>query len=114
MKLSEFKGDKAFLVAADLISPITKIANSEVYRNATVTSRTALAEIILRSDMQAAKEILAILSDVPAELYVCNGSTVLHDMLSAVSDDDFLSLFILPRQNVDEGCSFSVSVNAGE
>lgn len=114
MKLSEFKGDKAFLVAADLISPIARIANSEVYQNATVTSRMALAEVILRSDMQAAKEILAILADVPTELYVCNGSAVLRDMLSAVSDDDFLSLFISPRQNADEGCSFSVSVNAGE
>jgi hypothetical protein len=113
MRLSEFKGEKAFSVAADLIPPITKIANSEIYKKATVTSKMALAEIILRSDMQAAKEILAILADVPPELYVCNGSAVLHDMLSAVSDDDFLSLFISPRQITDEGCSFSVSVNAG-
>ena len=113
MKLSEFKGEKAFSVAADLIAPMSKIASSAFFRNAKVTSRLELAEVILRSDMQAAREILSILSDVPSELYVCNGASVLHDMLSAVSDDDFLSLFILPGQNVDEGCSFSVSGSAG-
>lgn len=112
MKLSDFKGEKAFEVAADLISPIARIASSEIFKKTTVTSKMALAELILRADANAAREILSILADVPTELYVCTGAEVLRDILAAVSDEDFLSLFLSPRRKTEEGSSFSVSGNA--
>ena len=112
MRLSDFKGEKAFEVAAGLIAPMAKIAESEIFKKTNVTSRMELAEIILKADVMAAKEILSILSDIPTELYVCTGAEILRDILEAVSDDDFLSLFILPRQKTEDGAFFSVSVRA--
>jgi hypothetical protein len=113
MKLSDFKGEKAFEVAASLITPMARIARSDIFQKTKVTSKLELAQLILKADPRAAREILAILADVPAELYVCTGTTVMEDILTAVSDDDFASLFISPGQKMGEERSFSVSENAG-
>ena len=111
MKLSDFKDEKAVEVVANLLSPITKIVKSDQFRLLTVRNRMELAQLILRADADAARELLAILSDASIAEYVCTGETVMQDILAAVSDDAFASLFILPRQKAKDKSSASVSAN---
>ncbi len=112
MKLAEFKGDKAFEVAANLMMPIAAIVKSDVFKRATVSNKLELARLLLLADTDAIKEILAILADVSPREYVCTGKTILQGVLEAVSDKDFVALFISPRQKTEEKLSCTVSENA--
>ena len=113
MKLSEFKGEKAFEVVAAIMTPIAKIMKSDVMQNATVHSRMELAQLLLKADTGAVREILAILSDKVLGEYECTATTLMYDIMALVADDDFTALFISPGQKREEKPSRSASENAG-
>lgn len=113
MKLSEFKGEKAFEVVAALMPPLANLMKSDVMQNARVHSRMELAQLLLKADADAVREILAILSNKAHEEYECTATTLMYDIMALVADDDFTALFISPRQKKEEKPSPSVSENAG-
>ena len=98
MRLSEFNGEKAIEVVADLLVPIgnmiATLANSEAKDRGVLK----FASEMLKNNTKDAMEILAILADEPVESYTCTGVTVLKDMLNVLSDPDLLELFGLQSQ----------------
>ena len=101
MKLGELKGERAIEVIADLIAPITNIAedqaNLQLFRTARQGDETdrEIKEKIPNLLKTHKKDVLDILSAVngadPDELSMLD---IMKGAIELVNDPDFLSLFI--------------------
>lgn len=126
MKLSDYKGEKAIEVFADLLSPISKILTDKELRKM-ITSYTddskdsegekkkpTKIEIIqkaIKSNASAVLEMMAILNDVPVEGYEPSFAELTVSMLEMLNDEELESLFTSQGQKETEKPSGSATVN---
>lgn len=97
MRLSDFKDEKAIEVVADLIDPISRMAQvvkaeRDGSKNKNIT-QAQLVGIALKKCKKEAIEMFAILNDIPKDKYHCNGATILGDVMNMFSDPQLLQLF---------------------
>lgn len=109
MRLSDFKDEKAIEVVADLIDPISVIAQEVKKVKKDGMSVAQLVAIALKNCKKEAIQMFAILNDIPVEEYHCTGATILSDMIQMFSDPQLMQLFGL--QSKIQTSSGSVSEN---
>lgn len=117
MKLSEFKGEDALDVLADIISPATEIINdAEVKAMYKERNLAKCCEIILKKHREAAIAILSATRQETPEEYlkkVTVFSVPLH-LAELISDDVLLSFFLPAPVMKEAESSGDVTENTGE
>lgn len=95
MRLSEFKGDEALDVLAELCEPVLELCADEEIKNA-FTGKMPKVKIIkplIKNHKQAIKHILATLDCKPVEDYEINLLTLPIKILEVLNDPEITSLF---------------------
>lgn len=95
-KLSEFKGDKALDVIADLIEPCADIFGDEEVQEAynNKENRIKLARLVLKKHRKETIQILSLLSDKPTDEFE-NVSIIdiLKMVVTVFNDNELLDFF---------------------
>lgn len=117
MKLSEFKGEKAIEVLADIIEPITTILADEdvqkISRDATKSNASAVA-VALKKYPKDILFVLAKLDNQDPETYNPNLVEIPKKILEALNDEDLKMLFTSQSQSVEETSSGSAMESTEE
>lgn len=94
MKLSDFKGEEAIEVLADIIEPISNIATDEQVKEAfRANSKMKVAQAILRNHPKEIIEVLARLDNKTVEEYEVTLFTLPMKLLEILNDKELTSLF---------------------
>lgn len=93
MRLSEIKGDKAFEVLADLITPIKVLAIDDDIKEASKKSYLDGVQVALRKYPNEIKTILAVLELEDPEKYEITLASLPMKVMEVVNDPDIQSLF---------------------
>ena len=94
MKLSEIKGDKAFEVLADLITPIKVLAVDDDIKEASKESYLDGIQVALRKYPKELKTILALLELEDPDKYEITLASLPVKVMEVVNDPDIQSLFM--------------------
>lgn len=123
MKLSEVKGEKALDMLADLIEPITEIADDKEIvkimasrKKTKESTKIVLGRAVstaIKKHKKAVIKILATLDDVPVEEYDCNILSLPKKLLDIVNDEAIFDLFTSQGQETQTP-SGSAMVNTTE
>lgn len=105
MKLSEFKGEKAIEVAAELLLPITKIVANPENAKRQGANKLEFASAMLKNSPSEVMEILAILNRKDGETFQCNGVTAMVGLFELLSDPEMMELFGLQSKTEGQSCS---------
>lgn len=110
MKLSEFKGEKAFEVAAKIMPLAREISRNEKVREvmkADGMTYTGFLTGIAQHARNEAAEIFAALNEIDVEQYKseATAATIISDLYSLLYDDELMRLFGLAAPNLDKTSS---------
>ena len=115
-KLSEYKGDDALDLLADLLEPASEIIGDpevkEMFQSKEPMLKTV--KIIIKNHKKAVTEILAYLDGEDPETYEPGFLTLPIKLLEILNDRELLSVFLLQAQNSGEDISGSVMENIEE
>lgn len=119
MKLSEYKGEKALDILADIIEPAASImVDKEIVNLARSGQKIKVIKPLLKNHKREIIEIMAALEGEPPEEYAekINVFTLPKKLREMVNDPDLMSLFTLQGQKTDETSSGSAmeSIEAKE
>jgi hypothetical protein len=113
MKLSEYKGEQALDMLADLIEPVTAImADKEIARMAKAQMPVIkVAKLAIKNHKKEVIEILAILDGADPKNYAekVNLFTLPAKLMEILNDPDVMSLFTLQGQKTVETSSGSAT-----
>ena len=116
MKLSDYEGERALDLLADLIEPATKIMAdkqlAEILQNKEIPKVRAL-KVAIKNHKPEVVEILAVLDGVPVEDYKVNVFTLPKKLLEILNDPMVTELFQLQGQTT-EAHSGSATESTGE
>lgn len=98
MRLSDIKGDKAFEVLADLITPIKVLATDDEIRKAAEESYIDGLQVALRTHPDEIKAILAILDLEDPDTYEVSLALLPRKMMELWNDPDIRDLFMSQGQ----------------
>lgn len=105
MKLSEYKGEKALDLLADLFEPAANImADKEISRLAKAGEpKVKIISVAIKNHKKEVIEILAILDGADPKDYAekVNIFTLPKKVLEAINDPDLMSLFTLQGQKAE-------------
>ena len=93
MRLSDIKGDKAFEVLADLLTPIKALAVDEEIREAAEKTYMDGIQVALRKHPKEIRTILAILDLEDPETYEVSLATLPKKAIEVMNDPDIQVLF---------------------
>lgn len=100
MKLSDFKGENALDLLADIIEPAAEILGdkeiAELYNGG--WKKAAIVKIAIKKHKKEVIEILAAMDGVPVEEYSCNVLTLPLKLLEILNDKEFMELFTFAGQ----------------
>ena len=111
-KLSEFEGDAAFNVVADLMMYINEIKKSPETQKLLKAKDVDVESALFKNNKHAITGILAALSGVPIEEYRFNAYTLIRDFSEAFKDPGVQMLFGVQRQMPASAGSASESTEA--
>ena len=112
MKLSDFKGEKALDVLADILEPAVEImADAEVKNTAKEKGKVAAISYAIKNHKTAIIKIMAVLDDTPVEEYEVNILTLPAKLLELLNDEDVAQLFTSQSQQKAVNSSGSASEN---
>ena len=115
MRLSDFQGEAALDLIADLIEPFGEIATDadflKLYRGG---ERIQAASKVIKNHKKAIIKILALLDGVPVEEYKVNVFTLTAKLVELFNDLEAVDLFLSQGQTGDAKSSGSASVNTEE
>lgn len=118
MRLSDFKDEKAIEVIADLIDPISVIAQEvKKVRASKSGSQLTVAQVVgisLKKCKKEAIQMFAILNDIPPEEYHCTGATIMSDMIQMFSDPQLMQLFGLRSEMQTSSGSVSENIEVAK
>lgn len=115
MKLSDYKGEKAVEVFADLLEPVAKIFGDKEIADMVRANEPKL-KIIQKALKNHAKEVIqamAILDDVPVEGYNPSFMEIPARLLEMLNDSKMEELFTSQSQTADKTSSGSATVSTG-
>ena len=114
MKLSEYQGEAALDILADLIEPAGEIMSDKQIGDIFKENRFKAIGLAIKNHKNAVMQILAVLDGVPVEEYKCNVFTLPVKILELLNDPALIQLFSYQGQTGDAKSSGSVSENTEE
>ena len=111
MKLSEYQGEAALDILADLIEPAGEIMSDKEIGKVFKENRFKAIGLAIKNHKKAVIQILATMDGVPADEYKCNVFTLPVKILELLNDQDIIQLFTYQGQTGDASSSGSASEN---
>ena len=113
MKLSEYQGEAALDILADLIEPAGEIMSDKEIGEVFKKNRFKSIGLAIKKHKKAIMQILATIDGVPVDEYKCNVFTLPVKILELLNDPDLIQLFTYQGQTGDAKASGSASENTG-
>lgn len=114
MKLSEYQGEAALDILADLIEPAGEIMTDKEIGEVFKKNRFRAIGLAIKNHKNAVMQIMATIDGVPVEEYKCNVFTLPVKILELLNDPDIVQLFTYQGQTGGANSSGSASENIEE
>ena len=114
MKLSEYQGETALDVLADLIQPAGEIMSDKEIGEVFKENRFRAIGLAIKNHKKAVIQIMAAMDGVPVDEYKCNVFTLPVKILELLNDPALVQLFTYQGQTGDANSSGSASENTEE
>ena len=114
MKLSEYQGEAALDILADLIEPAGEIMTDKEICEVFKKNRFKAIGLAIKNHKKAVMKIMATMDGVPVDEYKCNVFTLPVKILELLNDPDIVQLFTYQGQTGDANSSGSASENTEE
>ena len=114
MKLSEYQGEEALDILADLIEPAGEIMSDKEIGEVFKQNRFKAIGLAIKNHKKAVMQILATMDGVPVDDYKCNVFSLPVKILEILNDPEMIQLFQYQGQTGDAKSSGSASENTGE
>ena len=114
MKLSEYQGEAALDILADLIEPAGEIMSDKEIGEVFKENRFKAIGMAIKNHKKSVMQIMATIDGVPVDEYKCNVFTLPVKILELLNDPDLIQLFTYQGQTGDANSSGSVSENTEE
>ena len=114
MKLSEYQGEAALDLLADLIEPAGEIMSDKEIGDVFQENRFKAIGMAIKNHKKAVMQIMATMDGVPVEEYKCNVFTLPLKIIEILNDPELVQLFTCQGQTGDAKSSGSASANIGE
>ena len=114
MKLSEYQGEAALDILADLIEPAGEIMSDKEIGEVFKKNRFSAIGLAIKNHKKAVMQIMATIDGVPVDEYKCNVFTLPVKVLELLNDPDLIRLFTYQGQTGDANSSGSASENIEE
>ena len=114
MKLSEYQGEAALDLLADLIEPAGEIMSDKEIGEVFKKNRFKAIGLAIKNHKKSVMQILATLDGVPVEEYKCNVFSLPVKILELLNDPEMIQLFQYQGQTGDANSSGSASENTEE
>ena len=114
MKLSEYQGEAALDILADMIEPAGEIMSDKEIGEVFKENRFKAIGLAIKNHKKAVMQILATMDGVPVDEYKCNVFTLPAKILELLNDPALIQLFTYQGQTGDATSSGSASANIGE
>lgn len=111
MKLSEYQGEAALDLLADLIEPAGEIMSDEEIGDVYKENRFKAIGLAIKNHKKAVMQILATMDGGPVDEYKCNVFSLPVRILEILNDPDLVQLFTYQGQTGDANSSGSASEN---
>ena len=111
MKLSEYQGEAALDLLADLIEPAGEIMSDKQIGEIFKENRFKAIGLAIKNHKKAVMQIMATMDGVPVEEYKCNVFSLPVKILEILNDPEMIQLFQYQGQTGDAKSSGSASVN---
>ena len=105
MQLSDYKGEEALEILADLIEPAAEIFGDKEFARRYRTNRLEAAKYALKNKGKAVITVLAVLDKENPETYQPGLLTIPVRLLEVLNDPDLVSLFTSQAQNAEKTSS---------
>ena len=114
MKLSEYQGEAALDILADLIEPAGEIMSDKEIGEVFKKNRFKAIGLAIKNHKKAVMQIMAAMDGVPVEEYKCNVFSLPVKILEILNDPEMIQLFQYQGQTGDANSSGSASENIGD
>ena len=114
MKLSEYQGEEALDLLADLIEPAGEIMSDKEIGEVFKENRFKAIGLAIKNHKKAVIQIMATMDGVPVNEYKCNVFSLPVKILELLNDPEMIRLFRYQGQTGDAISSGSVSENIEE
>lgn len=114
MKLSEYQGEAALDILADLIEPAGEIMTDKEIGDVFKKNRFRAIGLAIKNHKKAVMQIMATIDGVPVEEYKCNVFTLPVKILELLNDPGIVQLFTYQGQTGGANSSGSASENIEE
>ena len=114
MKLSEYQGEAALDLLADLIEPAGEIMSDKQIGDIFKENRFKAIGLAIKNHKKAVMQILATMDGVPVDEYKCNVFSLPVKILELLNDPEMIRLFQYQGQTGDANSSGSASENTEE
>ena len=114
MKLSEYQGEAALDILADLIEPAGEIMSDKEIGDVFKKNRFKAIGLAIKNHKKAVMQIMATMDGVPVDEYKCNVLTLPVKILELLNDSELIRLFTYQGQTGDANSSGSASENIEE
>ena len=114
MKLSEYQGEAALDILADLIEPAGEIMSDKEIGEVFKENRFKAIGLAIKKHKKAVMQIMATMDGVPVDEYKCNVFTLPVKILELLNDSELIRLFTYQGQTGDANSSGSASENIEE
>ena len=114
MKLSEYRGEAALDILADLIEPAGEIMSDKKIGEVFKENRFKAIGLAIKNHKKAEMQIMATMDGVPVEEYKCNVFTLPAKILQLLNDPELVQLFTSQGQTGDAKSSGSATESTKE
>ena len=114
MKLSEYQGEAALEILADLIEPAGEIMSDKEIGEVFKKNRFRAIGLAIKNHKKAVMQIMATMDGASVDEYKCNVFTLPVKILDLFNVPALVQLFTYQGQTGDAKSSGSVSENTGE
>ena len=114
MKLSEYQGEAALDILADLIEPAGEIMSDKEIGEVFKKNRFKAIGLAIKNHKKAVMQIMATMDGVPVDEYKCNVFSLPVKILELLNDPEMIRLFRYQGQTGDANSSGSASENTVE
>ena len=114
MKLSEYQGEAALDILADLIEPAGEIMADKKIGEVFKDNRFKAIGMAIKNHKKAVMQILATMDGVSVDEYKCNVFSLPVKILEILNDPALIQLFTYQGQTGDAKSSGSASENIGD
>ena len=114
MKLSEYQGEAALDILAELIEPAGEIMSDKHLGEVFKENRFKAIGMAIKNHKKAVMQILATMDGIPVDEYKCNVFSLPVKILEILNDPEMIQLFQYQGQTGDANSSGSASENTEE